>query len=159
MTTLDPSRSGMSWAVRPSFVEYVARTGGDITVHAPAVMHEQGFGWPATTATAPAGSPTALRVELAGAVSFFAHGGMLDITLGGLVATVDDGVLRLHAITSDGSEVTVVEGPCAPTTAVDGVEAWVAHPALHPDAVDWFGGNYPAGTGFAPLLLTVSAPR
>lgn len=157
MTALDPDRSGMSWAVRPSFVEYVARTGGDITVHAPAVMHEQGFGWPATTATAPAGSPTALRVELAGAVSFFAHGGMLDITLGALVATVQDGVLRLTATIADGTELRVVEGPCAPAAAVDGVRAWLAHPVLHADAVDWFGGNYPAGTAFAPLLLTLAS--
>lgn len=156
MTAFDPARSGVSWAVRPSLLQYVGRSGGLIEVTPPASAHDAGFSWPvARLMHDPATG--ALRVGLDGAVRLSAHEGLLDVPLGGLELHIADGVGQLLTQADPTAPVVIVHGEARAVPAVDGVTAWVLdEPALHADVVDWFGGQYPAGAPFAPLMLALA---
>ena len=91
--TMPPaSRATLTWSVKESFLAYVNRTRGRITLVEPAYPGAAGFAFPHAPAAghtesggaAPDGSERAFPVgelTFTGGVAFLAHGGLLDITL------------------------------------------------------------------------------
>lgn len=155
MNGYDVTRSGMTWAVRQSFVQYVTHAHGDIEVFAPATADAAGFTWPASEViTADSGERS---IVLGGGVLFTAHGGLLHVPLHGLVLHESAGSYALAMRTAGSSERVVVEGSLRSVATQDGSEAHIVDdPALHADAVDLFGGNYAAGTVFSPFVVILA---
>lgn len=156
MNAIDPSRSGVSWSVRESLLQYVARAGGVIEVTPPASAHDAGFSWPAVGLIHdPATGSACLRLD--GAVRLSAHDGLLEVPLNALALHIDDGIGRLVSDADPSKPVVIVHGSVREVTAAEGVTAWVIdEPVLHADVVDWFGGQYPAGAPFAPLIVATA---
>lgn len=156
MTVVDPSRSGMTWAVRDSLVRYIGGAGGTIEVGPPASATDAGFSWPAARAHLDAATGVT-RIGLDGWVRLSAHEGLLEVPLRDLELVIGDGAVTLSTLPAVGRPTIVVHGATRRVDAAEGITAWVVdEPALHADVVDWFGGQYPAGTPFAPLVIVLA---
>jgi hypothetical protein len=159
----------LTWAVKASFLAYVSRMRGRITLVEPAYPAAAGFAFPHAPVayrgeaggTAPDAGERAVPVgELAftGGVAFSAHGGMLDVTLAEPVLVFDGKgtLLTVADIARPGSGTrrviaTLACGPYAPT---DETIAFV--PLLTEDGSALFGSVYPPGEALDPLFVPAS---
>jgi len=178
MTGATPPRvSGpaLTWPVRESFLAYVNRTGGRITIVEPAYPGARGFAFPHapaaghTSGGGPAPDSGARRTgELAftGGVAFSAHGGALDITLAEPVLVLDDqgALLTVADPARPGHGIRAVIAVLAGHPHAGTRETAALVPLLTEDGSALFGDVYPPGEAMDPLfvpgslLATVSGP-
>jgi hypothetical protein len=171
MTTVPPpgaagGRAALTWPVRESFLGYVNRMGGRITIIGPARPGARGFSFPhALAASAPgpgeadglgAGGGPMRELAFGGAVAFVAHGGALDVVIADPVLVFDDlGVLltvRDSALPGSGTRAVIAELASGSPTPADG-ETVALVPRLTSDGSALFGGVYPAGETMDPLFV------
>src|ERR1700722_13727149 len=151
-------RYALTWAVKASFLAYVNRMRGRITLVKPAYPAAAGFAFPHAPAAdraegggaAPGAGERAVPVgELGftGGVAFSAHGGMLDVTLAEPVIVFDGqgALLTVAGLARPGGGTraviaTLADGPSAPTG-----ETTAFVPLLTEDGSVLFGGVYPPG--------------
>ena len=158
--------AALTWPVRESFLGYVNRMGGRITIVRPARPATRGFSFPhVPTAIVPGSSAAdgfdavrgAIR-ELAftGAVAFSAHGGTLDFAIADPVLVFDDqGVLLTvsdSAARGRGTRAVIAELDDG-SPAHGGGETVALVPRLTEDGSGLFGGVYPAGETMDPLFV------
>lgn len=175
--TMPPaSRATLTWLVKESFLAYVNRTRGRITLVEPAYPGAAGFAFPHAPAAghtesgdaAPDASERAFPGELmfTGGVAFLAHGGLLDITLAEpvLVFGARGALLTIADMTrpGGGTRLVIAELTGGPHTLADETIALV--PLLTDDGAALFGGVYPPGEAMDPLfvpgsLLAAVSPR
>jgi hypothetical protein len=162
-----PAADGaLTWPVRESFLGYVNRVGGRITIVRPARPAARGFSFPpAPTVTGrgargadgfDAGRGAIRELAFAGAVAFTAHGGTLAVVIADPVLVLDDqGVLltvRDSAAPGRGTRAVIAElGDGSPAPGGDETVGLV--PRLTEDGSALFGGVYPAGETMDPLFL------
>jgi hypothetical protein len=139
----------LSWAIKDSFLAYVRRSAGTITLVAPARPGDSGFEFPLLHPAIDG------RLSFGGGVACAAHGGMLDVVFAEPVLCFDD----------DGAWLTLGDrrdpfdpalrsriarlDPQAPSAAPSGVVALRAQLTDAGSAL--FGGVYPAGAELDPL--------
>lgn len=154
MTSYDASRSGITWAVKESLIRYVMSSEGEIFVNSPATTSAGGFSWTADSISEEHESNN-LTMTLAGGVSIQAHGGLMSLPLEKLAVSVSGQTARLTSGASPtGSDLTIVTGDVRQAESETDAFLWVVDkPRLHEDVVDWFGGQYNAGTVFAPMII------
>ena len=169
MTGAAAPRAGehaLVWPVKESFLAYVNRTGGRITIVAPAYPGTDGFAFPHVPA---AGRPGSSRMasgtgeralhsgELAftGGVAFRAHGGVLDVTLAEPVLVFDDqsALLTVVGTVRPGGGTRAVIAVLADEPHVSTDEAVSFVPLLTDDGSALFGGVYPPGAAMDPLSV------
>lgn len=149
--------SGLYWAVRESFVGYVAGTpDGQVFGDDGAETDGQGtFRFP-LVATEHHGARWRIRFE--GTVRFLAHGGMLNVTLASPVLDLDAEKGSLYVAVGD-REVAILDVTPAAPVEVDG--GWRVFPPLAaqltPAGSALFGDVYAAGEPFAPLQVALPA--
>ncbi len=144
---------GLRWAIKRSLLEYVARMpGGLLAVGAGAATAPDGeVLFPPEEGGAP--------YAFSGEVRLAGHGGLLDIRFGAprLAIAGDRGELtaQIGAVPSD--RLTLMTFEVAARRRADDVEVVAATDVLLAvDAVDLFGGVYPPGEPFEPLLAAVA---
>lgn len=141
----------LSWAIKDSFLGYVRRSGGTITLVAPARPGDAGFEFPLLRPAAPG------LLSFGGGVACTAHAGMLDVVFAEPVLCFDDdgGWLMLGdrrdpfdpALRSRIARL----GSQAPSAEVSGAVALGAQ--LTEAGSVLFGGVYPAGAELDPLCV------
>lgn len=156
----------LNWSVKQSFLAYVNRSRGRITLVEPAYPGEGGFAFPhapAVRRTPSHGSACdaderAIQVsELAftGGVAFSAHGGALDITLAEPIIVIDDQGALLTVIGSarpgGGTRAVIAELTDHPHASTDAAIAFM--PLLTDDGSALFGGVYPPGEAMDPVFV------
>ena len=145
-----PASPAVSWAIKASFLAYVRRSSGTITVVAPARSGDNGFEFPLIR--------PATRGELvfSGGVAFTAHGGMLDVLVAEPVVAGDPGELAL-SVGDHRDPSNAALRRCIARLEVAAPHPTMAVVALRPRLTDegsaLFGGVYPAGSELDPLLL------
>jgi len=162
-------RRALTWAVKASFLGYVNRMRGRITLVKPAYPAAAGFAFPYAPAAyraeggaaAPDAGERALpAAELAftGGVAFSAHGGMLDVTLAEPVLVFDDDgtLLTVADMRRPGTGIRAVIATLASTPPAPTDETIALVPLLTQDGAALFGGVYPPGEAMDPLFIPVS---
>jgi hypothetical protein len=156
---------GLRWAVKPSFVDYVARTrdgraylSGGVAVNA---CQELVFQLDTQApAMAPAGADHAFTFR--GDVRFVAHFGMLFVRIAEPRAVLRGGqgeLLVLDPESADGAPLRLVTFSVAGPAVEDGRQCWEATDVrLTAEGAELFGDVYAASEPFAPLTITVPAP-
>lgn len=154
---LDLRRSGVSWGVLRSLLDYVQRVDGRITAAPPAKATAVSFDWPIETVAGytDTNRPPAC-VMLTGALRLWAHDGLLDVRLRSLALYRVGDYLELTIDEGPGRRVGLVRGEYRRAAAQADVHAWVVpEPRLVSEAQHMFGGRYPEGLPFDPLLLAL----
>jgi len=145
---LTVTRTSLRWAVKESFVRYVATSGGRMSCGNGAQWVEGEFDFAADEASSHGESRAFL-----GDVLFVAHGSLLRVALG----------LPRIEIVGETAAVSALTDPLDPTTRIeiaralrarapqdaDGRAPWKA--TLTAEGARVFGGNYPPGAELAPL--------
>ena len=162
-------RRALTWAVKASFLGYVNRMRGRITLVQPAYPAAAGFAFPYAPAgyraegggAAPdAGERACPAAELAfaGGVAFSAHGGLLDVTLAEPVLVFDDdgALLTVVGPGRPGSGIRAVIATLASVAPAPADEAIALVPLLTADGAALFGSVYPPGEAMDPLFIPVS---
>lgn len=151
---------GLTWAVKKSFLSYVARSpGGRAYVDGGVtVTSENELIFPHTTVAASGDAHADGVITFGGEVRFIAHGGLLYVHLAepSVQMTDDTGILTVTSSNEDGEPVRVPLASFAVTskfTAAD-AQGWKATEVrLSPEGVGLFSDVYPAGEALAPLSL------
>lgn len=145
---LTVARTSLRWAVKESFVRYVATSGGRVSCGNGAQWMAGEFDFAADEVSSHGESRAFL-----GDVLFVAHGSLLRVALG--LPRID--------IVGEAAAVSALTDPADPTTRIeiaravrgsapedaDGRTAWDA--SLTAEGARIFGGNYPPGAELAPL--------
>jgi hypothetical protein len=156
-------RLALTWAVKASFLGYVNRMGGRITLVEPAYPGAAGFAFPHAPAAYRSASSAVVDAgerELAftGGVAFSAHGGMLDVVLAEPVLVFDDKgtlvTLADPARPRSGARVVIATLAGGPPESADDTVALA--PLLTEDGSALFGGVYPPGEAMDPLFVPAS---
>lgn len=152
----DPPRSSapemLSWAIKDSFLAYVRRSAGTITLVAPARPGDSGFEFPLLRPAAGG------LLSFGGGVACTAHGGMLDVVFAEPVICFDDdgGWLMLGDRRDPFDPALRLRiarlAPGTPCAAPSGAVALRAQLIDAGSAL--FGGVYPAGAELDPLHLS-----
>ncbi|MFV8054680.1 HtaA domain-containing protein [Mycobacterium sp. 48b] len=163
----DTSAVGLRWAVKRSFLEYVARTpdgrayvAGGVTANAASEVI-----FPPAGEYSEDHAQTGQRVYgFRGEVRYIAHGGLLHVAITDPVVTVvgDAGNVTITTTDDDGQParvelVTFTVGarePGAPDTTWEATDV-----RLSADGVAVFGDVYSAGELMAPLHIQIPPPR
>lgn len=161
----------LTWTVKASFLAYVNRMRGRITLVEPAYPGAGGFAFPHAPAAyrdgdgdgdgaADAGKRNFPVGELAfaGGVAFSAHGGMLDVTLAEPVLVVDGQgtLLTVVDMAHPGGGTRVVIATLASGLPAHAEETVAFVPLLTEDGSALFGRVYPPGEAMDPLLVPAS---
>jgi hypothetical protein len=156
----------LNWSVKQSFLAYVNRSRGRITLVEPAYPGAGGFAFPYAQAMqrAPSrGSATdadecavqVSEIAFTGGVAFSAHGGALDITLAEPIIVIDDQGALLTVIGSArpgaGTRAVIAELADQSHASTDVAIALV--PLLTDDGSALFGGVYPPGEAMDPVFV------
>jgi Htaa protein len=142
----------LSWAIKDSFLAYVRRSAGTITLVAPARPGDSGFEFPLLQP--PAGG----RLSFGGGVACTAHGGMLDVVFAEPVLCFeDDGGWLVLGDRRDPFDPALRSriarlAPETPSAAPSGAVALRAQLTDAGSAL--FGGVYPAGAELDPLHVS-----
>jgi Htaa len=165
----DADGHALTWAVKASFLAYMNRMRGRITLVRPAYPAAAGFAFPHVPAAYRAGdggeTPDAgerafgvRELAFAGGVAFSAHGGMLDVTLAEPVLVFDDEgtLLTVADMTLPGGGARAVIATLAgwPPAPADATVALV--PLLTEEGSALFNGVYPPGEAMDPLFVPAS---
>ena len=146
--------AALTWPVKESFLAYVRRMGGRVTIVRPAYPGEHGFAFP--HAPAP-GTAQPRELTFTGGVAFSAHGGALDITLAEPVLVADEqGILLTVAAPArpeGGTRAVIAVLAGSGLTQAPGDEAVALVPRLTEDGSALFGGVYPPGETMDPLVV------
>lgn len=149
--------AGLYWAVRESFVGYVAgMPDGQVFGDDGAETDGEGtFRFPLASAEHDGGR---WRIRFDGVVRFLAHGGMLNVSLVSPVLDLDAETGSLSVAVGD-AHVAILEVVPAVPVDVDG--GWRVFPPLEtrltPEGSLLFGDVYAAGEPFAPLQVALPA--
>lgn len=148
------------WGVKESFVSYIS-SAGKVTVTGPAGRDGNIFGFPLSSTDAWDAETETGSLAYAGEVNFFAHGGILNITLTNPVIEVLNENEALLKVEYEGALKTIatVDLSAAERTANDdGSVTWTGATVIATEGTtDIFGSNYPAGTELAPATFTAGA--
>jgi Htaa len=156
----------LTWTVKGSFLAYVNRMRGRITLVEPAYPGTAGFAFPHAPAAyrADAGDGAGERnlpvgeLAFAGGVAFSAHGGMLDVTLAEPVLVFDGQGTLLTVVDlahpGGGTRVVIATLAGGPPARAEETVAFV--PLLTEDGAALFGRVYPPGEAMDPLLVPAS---
>lgn len=146
MISPEPERGWLTWALRPSLISYVQRSGGAVSYGAPATWTDDGFRFPAM-------SDGPLR--FAGEASLRAHGGLLAVDLVDPQVEDDRGRLLLTVSNLARNRRTafaeLVETERDPKRTALSTRLTAA-------ASEILGGVYPVGAEFEPLFLVRGDP-
>ncbi len=149
--------TGLYWAVRESFVGYVAGS-PDGQVFGDGGVETDGegtFRFPLASETHAKGR---LHLRFEGIVRFIAHGGMLDVMLGSPEITLGDEVGSL-VVTHGSSELRILDVTPAEPVELEG--GWRVFPPLMTTLTaagsSLFGDVYEAGEPFAPIQIALPA--
>jgi hypothetical protein len=161
-----PEPAGLRWAIKPSFVDYVARTrdgraylsGGATANESNELLFEL-----EDHASPEADDGADHAFTFRGDVRFQAHLGMLYVRIAEPRVILRDGEGELTVIDSEsaaGGRVRLVTFSVTGPEISDGVQRWDAEGVrLDVEGVPLFGETYEAGEPFAPLTITVPAER
>ena len=146
--------AGLVWRVKQSFRDYVVGpiARGEISVSAPAVEVEGGFGFAA------AGGDDA-AAEFAGAVTFTGHEGVLDLTFADPVVRIDGEATATLTVVVNGvaTDVATLDLAGAAYSEADGAATYAGAPvSLTQAGSDALEGFYPAGTAMDPATFTIA---
>ncbi|MFP5360971.1 MAG: HtaA domain-containing protein [Actinomycetes bacterium] len=146
--------SGLVWGVKQSFRDYVVGpiARGEISVSAPAVAVEGGFGFAA------AGGDDA-AAEFSGAVTFTGHEGVLDLTFADPVVRIDGEATATLTVVVNGvaTDVATLDLAGAAYSEADGAATYAGAPvSLTQAGSDALEGFYPAGTAMDPATFTIA---
>lgn len=144
---------GLRWGIKQSLLEYVLRMpGGRVAFGGGAsATPDDELLFPPDAAV----SPYAFRGE----VMLVGHGGLLDIRFGAprLAFTGERGSLTAQIGADPSVRLTLVTFEIAARRQEVGRDVLAATAVrLAPEAVDLFGGVYPPGEPFEPLLATIA---
>src|SRR5580700_3071062 len=130
MTTVPPpgaadGRAALTWPVRESFLGYVNRMGGRITIIGPARPGARGFSFPHALAASAPGPGEADGLDAGGGpMRELAFGGALDVVIADPVLVFDDlGVLltvRDSALPGSGTRAVIAELASGSPAPADG---------------------------------------
>lgn len=166
----DPPPAGLSWNVKSSFIDYLARLpSSEVSVAGGASYHPTtGFTFPAEDPSAPEPSPRHVWIDVplrqlrfVGDVRFLAHRGLLCIALASPWVEMNSPAtasLSVHVPGSDASErVTIASMQWSHPDTSHGRPVWHDLAAtLTAEGSALFGGMYAAGTPLDPLSITLA---
>lgn len=151
--TTDPGPAlGLRWGIKRSLLEYVVRMpGGRLALGGGATAT------PDDDVLFPP-DPAAAWYGFTGEVALVGHGGLLDIRFGAprLVVEGERGALTAQVGADPSVRLTLVTFAVAARRQDPGRELLAATDVtLAPEAVELFGGVYPPGEPFDPLLASI----
>lgn len=156
----------MAWGVKESFRSYLSgaiaqgewTTEGDVTYDTPSFIVNGTEGW-----ISPDGQEGMLTAE--GSMRFYGHGGIMDQTLSAPAVMVGESVGIVFDVSGDTREgmsvdapgvVFVTSGADADIDATSGIWSLSDAPTVLTEEGAAAFGNYPAGTEFDPVTITVN---
>jgi hypothetical protein len=144
--------TSLQWTVKETFVGYVQKSGGSVTVVEPASVGSSGFAFPLVA------QGESFRA-FGGGVVFGAHGGALTVVIAEPAIVVAGAEMLLMVADARSS------GPDAAPRAIahlraDGVEEGQVHltPTLTIAGSALFGMSYPEGLALDPIVLGLERP-
>lgn len=156
----EQAAGSLFWGVKESFVNYIS-SAGKVTVTEPAGRDGNIFGFPLSSTDAWDAETETGSLAYSGEVNFFAHGGVLNITLTNPIIEVLNENEALLKVEYEGALKTIatVDLSVAQRTAnEDGSVTWADATVIATSGTTHiFGSNYPAGTELAPATFTAGA--
>lgn len=143
------AETGLVWGIKASFLAYLkVHTRTEQTMADGAGQLDSGefyFTW----------SPEGGRLEFRGSVTFLAHGGLLWVPIVDPAIDESTGVLSIR--TGDrGGRLPLMDLTMREPHQAGELLSWDSvATALRPEAVELFGGGYPAGTSFDPVSFRI----
>jgi hypothetical protein len=152
------TRTGLIWALKSSFVAYVASLpDGTVTAEGGATAREGAFHFPMAGLEGDPGSGAAGTLRFKGAVGFSGHHGMLRLALKDPLIVLGPDVCSLCAEVR-GQQREIAQLPSRPPLRRESLLVWEDWtPSLTPLGSREFGGEYPAGEDLSPLFVLAPA--
>lgn len=154
--------AGLQWSIKASFVRYILgmRDGVYAVTEDATVSPDFVFTFPVRDVSGFDPATGLGRLLFSGAVRFGGHGGALYVMIADpIIEMTTNGVVLSATVDNDGERLDLVTLDLAARSVAPGEESlsWVDVPTfLTADGASLFIGQYPAGTPFDPIAITIS---